>query len=104
MAQRFSKPFYNSEQWKQTRHYILMRDKYLCQVCGQPAEEVHHIEKLTPGNIGDPTISMHEDNLISLCRDCHFKQHKPERKAADVDDDYYFDENGMIQHSPLSHK
>lgn len=104
MARDFSKPFYNSKQWQQVRDYILKRDRYLCQICGQPAEEVHHIEKLTPGNINDPAISMHESNLVSLCRDCHFAQHKPERKTTDVDEEYYFDENGMIQHSPLSQK
>ena len=39
MAQRFSKPFYNSKEWKIVRAYILRRDQYLCTQCGEPAEE-----------------------------------------------------------------
>lgn len=105
MAQRFSKPFYNSRQWQQVRDYILKRDKYLCVQCGNPAEEVHHKTKLTPQNITDPMISIHEDNLVSLCRDCHFKEHKRDRpKASEVDYQYYFDETGQLQKAPPTHE
>ncbi len=97
MAQRFSKKFYNSKEWQKIRENILKRDNYLCQVCGMPAEEIHHKIKLTPQNINNPNVSMAEDNLTSLCRDCHFNEHKKDRgELEDVEEGYAFDCNGML--------
>lgn len=109
MAQKFSKAFYNSKEWQSVRSYCLMRDKYLCVHCGKPAEEVHHKIHLTPQNIGDKSISLNADNLVCLCKDCHFEQHKLDREHASRyyndkkkhirivnDDGTYFDENGML--------
>ena len=98
MARDFAKSFYNSKEWINTRDYVLRRDKYLCR-CGRPATEVHHIIHLSPQNIGDVTITMNPDNLISLCRDCHFEEHKGEHgKGREVKESnpYIFDENGML--------
>ena len=75
MAREFSKAFYHSKQWQQVREYVLMRDSYLCRICGQPAEEVHHKIHLTPENLYDPRVNLNPDNLISLCKECHFKEH-----------------------------
>lgn len=105
MAREFSKPFYNSKEWKDLRSFILKRDMYLCAKCGKPAEEVHHKIHLSPKNIGDLSVTMNPDNLISLCRDCHFDEHKidkingskAKRKSAYDSEEYYFDENGMLQ-------
>ena len=98
MAQRFSKPFYNSKQWQQVRDYVLRRDRYLCTRCGDPAEEVHHIERLTPENVGDPSVSLNSDNLISLCRDCHFREHEIERLPSkdEAGSGLMFDANGYL--------
>lgn len=104
MAQKFSKPFYNSKEWQRVRDYIMKRDKYLCAVCGKPAEEVHHIVKLTPRNINDVNISLNPDNLISLCRDCHFDQHKTDKREGQInkikqdkcDIGYRFDSEGQL--------
>ena len=76
MAREFSKPFYRSKEWKDVRELAMLRDKGLCQHCYNPAEEVHHIIHLNPENISDPGISLNLDNLICLCRECHFKEHK----------------------------
>lgn len=81
MAKEFSKPFYRSRQWRQVRDYCLMRDRYLCQKCGRPAEEVHHKEHLTPGNIMDARVSLDPENLVSLCKDCHFMEHREDQAA-----------------------
>ena len=81
MAREFSKDFYNSKQWKQIRSAVLKRDKYICQFCGSPAEEVHHVIHLTPDNIGNLEVTSKMENLISLCRDCHIEHHKTERVA-----------------------
>lgn len=106
MAQRFSKPFYNTKVWKDTRDYIIKRDRYLCVQCGNPAQEVHHIVWLNSKNIHDPLISLAEDNLISLCRDCHFKVHrdatakavakKNKENKTDTIEGYEFDEDGNV--------
>ena len=73
------------------------RDSFLCQDClaeGRytPAEEVHHIEPLTPENINSPSISLNTDNLISLCRECHKKRH-----GAKQNDRYEVDELGRVR-------
>lgn len=81
MAREFSKSFYNSKEWQKVRSYILKRDNYLCTKCGNPAEEVHHIEHLTPDNITNPHVTLNPDNLTSLCRDCHFAEHKADKIA-----------------------
>lgn len=101
MARDFAKSFYNSKEWANTRDYVLRRDKFLCR-CGRPATEVHHIIHLSPQNIGDVSITMNPDNLISLCRDCHFEEHKGEhangRKSLEQQEPYKytFDANGML--------
>lgn len=95
MAREFAKPFYNSKEWKVTREYILKRDSYLCVLCGNAAEEVHHKIHLSPDNIGNPMISMHESNLISLCGDCHKRLHSNDRAhTTDILPLVSFDEDG----------
>lgn len=94
MARPFAKPFYRSKEWEKVRQYVIRRDKYLCQKCGSPAEEVHHKIHLSPENINDPEIALSPDNLVSLCRDCHFREHSNKRTA--VAEEYEFDENGFI--------
>lgn len=99
MARSFAKSFYNSKEWEQTRLYVLKRDKFLCQDCGKPASEVHHITHLTPQNIGDVSITMNPANLVSLCRECHFQRHKGEHgkgRMTKESNPYTFDENGML--------
>lgn len=100
MARAFAKQFYDSEEWAGVRKAALIRDGYLCVKCGNPAEEVHHIIHLTPENIGDPKVTMNLDNVISLCRDCHFAQHRKDkadgiRKKHGIPL-YHFDENGYL--------
>ena len=110
MARDFAKTFYKSKEWRVVREHILMRDKYLCTKCGEPAEEVHHIIHLTPQNITDMSISLNPENLTSLCKSCHFDVHRVDKangikqvhNSFDCNDEYAFDENGyLIQISPL---
>lgn len=53
------------------REAILHRDNYNCQLCGKKHTllEVHHIIWRSRGGSDD------EDNLITLCHDCHSKIH-----------------------------
>lgn len=68
--------FYNGIKWKQLREYILTRDNYLCQDCYSRnvityAKDIHHIEDIKES--WDKRYD--ENNLISLCHDCHNKRH-----------------------------
>ncbi|WP_217971484.1 HNH endonuclease [Staphylococcus xylosus] len=86
-AQR--RKFYNSGEWKKKREVIKQRDNYECQECkrqGKVAIDVfehnkngrkkiklvvHHIKELED----NPTLALDDDNLETLCVDCHNKIH-----------------------------
>lgn len=91
MAQKFSKPFYNSAAWIKTARMIREQHFHLCQICGAPAKEVHHIKFLTPDNIGDTSITLNPDNLVLVCYDCHNYIHQrggnPDARRILFDDD-----------------
>lgn len=76
MAREFSRNFYKSKAWKKCREYIYNKYHGLCVECGKPGEEVHHIIWLSPDNMNDTSITLGEDNLILLCRDCHMNKHR----------------------------
>ena len=96
----FARAFYQSKAWKKTRAYIFLRDMGLCTRCGKPGEIVHHKQHLTPNNIDDPNITLNEDNLELLCRDCHAIEHEGELCT---DRELTFDEDGnLIERSFLS--
>ena len=96
IARDFSRKFYKSKQWLKVRQNVLMRDNYLCRVCGQPATEIHHVIHLQPDNINDTSIALGEDNLLSVCRDCHFNIHRQDRGIIHVEEEYMFDDDGYI--------
>jgi hypothetical protein len=61
--------YINSNEWKQKRKIILIRDKYICQICKiNGAVQVHH---LTYKRLGNEQLF----DLISVCLDCHNKEH-----------------------------
>ena len=93
MAKGFSKTFYSTAAWLTARGIALRRDHFTCQDCGLRAEEVHHLEELTPENIHDPAISLNPENLVSLCRACHNRRHF---KEGDLPDEFMFDEEGQV--------
>ena len=99
MAREFSKPFYNSKEWEKVREFVLLRDHHACQLCGAPAEEVHHIRHITPDNVNDVNITMNPANLISLCKACHFGEHRGEHGKGREKEEAYpyrFDSNGYL--------
>lgn len=79
----WAKSFYLSTAWRKTRDYILKRDFGLCVRCGKPGEIVHHKIHLTRENINDPDITLSEDNLETLCRECHAIEHQGESSTAE---------------------
>ena len=67
--------YYTSSEYQQFREYVLTRDNYICQYCGETAEHVHHErpQKLEPFFALDP------DFAWSVCKECHCeKGHKDE--------------------------
>ena len=110
MPKRFSKQFYNSNAWKACREtYVANRVKIdggMCEMCHEfPGEELHHKIVLTPKNIKDTNVTLNPDNLMYLCRDCHFKVHRElilkgfRNKAyrTILHNGYYFDRLGQMQ-------
>ncbi len=79
LTQKMRDAFYKTSLWEKCRGTVLDRDGYLCQVCMQqdeptPANTVHHIIHLKD----DPSKALDEDNLISVCYECHNDLH-PEK-------------------------
>ena len=91
MTDKEAKKFYNSKQWKIKRIDILDRDNHECCDCRQRlkdavekkiylateermirmATEVHHVKDLKE----HPELGLDDDNLISLCSECHNIRH-----------------------------
>lgn len=98
MAKEFSKAFYKSKAWKNTREYIFKRDNGLCQDCLEkgritPGKEVHHIKFLEPNNMDNTDITLGERNLRLLCKECHHRRHCNNNST---DDGLMFDEFGNL--------
>ncbi len=89
----FAKSFYESTAWRKTRAYVLKRDAGLCVRCGAPGVIVHHKVELTPQNIDDPMVSLNEENLETLCRQCHAIAHG---NGVPIADGLTFDEQGNV--------
>ena len=89
MAQEWAKSFYNSIKWLRCRNaYIQQRivaDGGLCEEChNEPGYIVHHKIALTASNILNPEVSLNDDNLEYVCKDCHdqFEGHGIRRHGA----------------------
>jgi hypothetical protein len=54
-----------SSKWKTQRLIVLRRDSYICAYCGEPANEVDHIQPRVIGGTDDL------DNLVAACRRCN---------------------------------
>ena len=82
---KFSRKFYSGRAWRNCSEAYKRSAGGLCERCKAqglivPGDHVHHIVKLTPENIGDPSVSLSWDNLELLCVDCHARLHSDERK------------------------
>ena len=70
-------PFF-TEEWHDTREYILERDDGKCRDCGVEYEvmHVHHIVPRKAGGTDD------ESNLVTLCTSCHTIEHAKMRRVS----------------------
>lgn len=85
------KEFYGSPQWKQCRETYKKSVGGLCEECLKkglisPAEEVHHIIKLTNENCNDPSVSLNPKNLMALCKACHDEKHRRVPRRVHIDE------------------
>jgi 5-methylcytosine-specific restriction protein A len=65
---------YQSKGWKIQRTLAMVRDHYVCCICGAPATEVDHIQSIESGG-----SKLALDNLQSLCRACHSRKTRDEQ-------------------------
>lgn len=91
MSYGVRKDFYNSKVWKNVKKSIWLKQNLLCNRCHRPVyvdgisewipkEQrrtgiVHHIEYLNDSNIYDDNVTINEENLEGICKDCHEKEH-----------------------------
>lgn len=66
--------FYKSSAWLHTRQQVLARDYHLCQRCGLKGSLVDHI---IPSK-DDWENKLNQDNLQTLCKECHKAKTKRE--------------------------
>ena len=73
--------FYKSQQWMIARTVKIQNVNGKCERCGNTSDEVHHKIPLTIENVKDALISLNQDNLELLCKECHNKEHNRFQKA-----------------------
>lgn len=64
----YHQDYINSEEWQVIRHEVLDRDNRTCQICGDVATDVHH---LNYAHLGKEYLF----ELVSLCRHCHYNEY-----------------------------
>lgn len=67
--------FYKSKQWFIARTVKTQNANGRCERCNAVGEEAHHKIRLTVNNVDDALISLNQENLELLCKDCHNKEH-----------------------------
>jgi 5-methylcytosine-specific restriction endonuclease McrA len=109
MSYGVRKDFYQSKVWKTVRKNIWLKQNCLCAICNKPVYVdgisewipkenrrigiVHHKIFLDNTNVYDENITLNEDNLIGICKECHELEHHQDiitRK------EYMFDNNGNL--------
>ena len=68
----------SSQRWQRLRELVLSLDP-VCAVkgCNRPAAEVHHVIEAHV----NPELFFEQDNLVSICEDCHKKVHAAYRRG-----------------------
>jgi 5-methylcytosine-specific restriction endonuclease McrA len=80
--------FYKSKEWVRLRRLILIRDNFLCRMCGKFCAKTAHVDHIKSRK-SRPDLAMEPSNLQTLCAHCHnsIKQRheKNPRKGVGVD-------------------
>lgn len=86
---------YNTKRWKELR-LLKIQSNPLCEDCLKngkitPSEEVHHIKSFCKKGLSPEEKELRAydyGNLVSLCRECHWRRHHPEGIIQDLLDKY----------------
>lgn len=71
--------YYSDSEYQTFRQYVLERDNFICQFCGEKATHVHHER---PQKL-EPFFSLDPDYAWSCCEKCHYgKGHPIESKCS----------------------
>ena len=76
IKQKFAAAFYSSGAWQSCRENYAKSKAWTCERCGEPGEQVHHKQRLTPANMHNASITLDWSNLELLCEACHKAEHK----------------------------
>lgn len=69
--------FYSSAAWLNFSSMIRTSRFSICELCGAlDAREVHHLVHINKDNINDPAVTLNADNVMLLCRHCHYAIHE----------------------------
>ena len=79
--------FYKSAAWQVARQIKYQEQDGRCERCKHVGEEVHHKIRLNTSNVIDPLVSVNQENLELLCKDCHNKEHNRFIKEKEFDYD-----------------
>lgn len=109
MSYGIRKDFYNSKAWKTVRKNIWLKQNLLCSRCHKPVYVdgisewlpkekrrigiVHHKIYLDNTNVYDMNITLNENNLEGVCKECHEQEH---HQDVAVRKDFMFDDNGNL--------
>ena len=105
-----TKDFYHTKAGKQVRKNVWLKQNCLCAICNKPCYVdglseylpkekrrrgiVHHKIWLDRDNMYDDNITLNEDNLIGVCKECHEEIHHANMSCRK---DMMFDEEGNIK-------
>lgn len=73
-------PSWKGGHWKYWKTQALVRDEYICQICGfseRDIMEVDHIKQKSKY----PELALSLDNLVTLCPNCHRRKTIRELKS-----------------------
>ena len=109
MSYGIRKDFYNSKAWKTVRKNVWLKQNLLCSRCHKPVYVdsiserlpkekrrlgiVHHKIYLDNTNVYDMNITLNENNLEGVCKECHEQEH---HQDVAVRKDFMFDDNGNL--------
>lgn len=81
-----------SPMWQKKRLEIMERDNFTCQHCGctHKVLQVHHREYIK----GRKPWKYEDDNLVTLCEDCHEKEHEFTRRTRAIVGEVYLFHHG----------
>ena len=67
--------YYRMKEWRDLRSSLISKNEF-CELCGRPAEHVHHLIKFYDQDKEKRKIVLLEPtNLMCLCSECHHRVH-----------------------------